>query len=116
MSPDEGTGFGDALEESDCHDIPWAMGRCRDHGEGSPKDHHAWEEDARLEVVEGQIAGNLTNDITEGLPSAFGFSLRIPKNQDGHSPDSKHCIDDIELVPFETQLFLHPTYIRIRQI
>lgn len=67
MSSDEGAGFGDSLEETDCHDVSWVTGCCRDHGEGSPDNHHTWKEDTRLEVVEGQIAGNLTNNVAERL-------------------------------------------------
>jgi len=69
MSSNEGARLGDALEETYCHDIPWMVGCCRDHGEGSPDDYHAWKEDTRFEVVEGQIAGNLTNNVAERLSS-----------------------------------------------
>jgi len=53
VSSDKGAGFGDSLEETDCHDIPWMVGCCCDHGEGSPDNYHAWKEDTRFEVVEG---------------------------------------------------------------
>jgi hypothetical protein len=77
------------------------MSGCCDHGEGSPNDHHAWEEDTRLQVIEGKITGNLANDVADGVTSVAGFFLRTPKYQEGHSPNSKHGVDNIELIPLE---------------
>ena len=44
------------------------------------------------------------------------FQTRKTKDQILHSPNSKHCIDLIELISFETQLFFHPTHICILKI
>lgn len=60
----EGAGFCDSLEEADGHDVSGVFGCCGDHGESSPDYHHAWEEDAWLEVVEGKIGWDLSDDIS----------------------------------------------------
>ena len=82
------------MEETDCHDVSWMMGSSSDHGESSPNDHHAREEDARFEVVEGEVGRDLADDISGG--------------EDG--------IDLIILVSLEPKLLFHATDIRIRQV
>lgn len=64
MGSDEGGGFGDALEEADRHDVAWVMGGGCEHGECTPGDHHAWEEDAGFEVIEGEIGRDLADNIS----------------------------------------------------
>jgi hypothetical protein len=39
------------------------MGSGREHGKSAPDDHHAWEEDAGFEVVEGEVGRNLADDV-----------------------------------------------------
>ena len=74
MSTNESTGLGEALEESDCHDISRVFGDGRDHGESSPEDHHAGEEDPRLQMVQRQVTGNLSDDIPVKI------SIHIPED------------------------------------
>ena len=64
MRTDECARFGDSLEEANCHDIPWVFGCGGDHGESSPENHHAWEEDTGFEVIEGEVAGDLANNVS----------------------------------------------------
>jgi hypothetical protein len=40
------------------------VGSGGEHGECTPNDHHAWEEDARFEVIEGKIGRDLANNIS----------------------------------------------------
>jgi len=66
VCPDEGGGFGNTLEEADCHDIAWMVDGSCEHGESAPDYHHAWEEDARLKVVESEVGRHLADDIAVG--------------------------------------------------
>lgn len=63
VRPDECRGFGDALEEADCHYVAGMVDGGCDHGEGTPDEHHTGEEDAGFEMVEGEIGRNLADDI-----------------------------------------------------
>lgn len=60
---DKRRGFGDALEEADCHYVAGVVDGSCDHGESTPGEHHTGEEDAGFEVVEGEIGRDLANDI-----------------------------------------------------
>jgi len=55
MSSDESGRFGDALEEADCHYVSRVVDSGSEHGECAPDEHHAWEENAGFEVVEGEV-------------------------------------------------------------
>ena len=62
---DEGRGFCNALEEADGHYVAGMVDGGRDHGKGAPDEHHAWEEDAGLEMVEGEIRRDLADDVAK---------------------------------------------------
>lgn len=74
MCSDEGGGFREALEEADGHYVAGVFGGCGDHCEGTPNDHHAWEEDPWLEVVEREVGGDCSNDVSVSFSSIPLFS------------------------------------------
>lgn len=42
------------------------MDRGRDHGETGPDEHHEREEGAGADVVQGQVRGDLPQDVADG--------------------------------------------------
>ena len=62
---DECRGFGDSLEESDCHYVAGMVDGSCDHGESTPDEHHTGEEDAGFEMVEGEIRRDLADDVAK---------------------------------------------------
>lgn len=81
MSSDEGTGLGDTLEETDSHDVLGSFGGGCNHCESSPNNHHAGEENAGFEMVEGEIARDLANDISSDSQK----NLKIQYGVDQHT-------------------------------
>lgn len=63
MRTDEGGSLAQAEEEANGHDRLWSLDRSRHHCQAAPEAHHHGEEIARLDVVEGEIARDLTQDI-----------------------------------------------------
>ena len=51
MCPDECTGFGNGLKESDSHNALGVMHARSSHGQASPDDHHGRKEHTRLDVI-----------------------------------------------------------------
>ena len=116
MRSDEGRGLGDALEEADCHYVAWVLDSCSAHCESSPDDHHAGEEVAGLEVVEGEVGRYLADGVTMTVRTTLTFASSIEKMEGQYLPNGEHSIDLIILISYKFKLLFHPTDIRIRQI
>lgn len=63
LDADEGGGFGDGLEEADDHDLGGGMDEGGAEGEEAPDDHHGGEEDAGRDSLEGEVGGDLAEDV-----------------------------------------------------
>ena len=50
-------------KEADGHDGLRALDGGRDHGQRAKADHHAGEEVARREIVDGQVGGDLAENV-----------------------------------------------------
>lgn len=60
---DESGGFAHALEEANGHDGLRVVHRGGDHGEAAPEEHHGWEPDAGLDIVEREVGRDLAQNI-----------------------------------------------------
>lgn len=60
----------------------------------SKTNHACWEKVSRLDVVQRDVTGNLANCI----------------------PYSKDCIDLVQLIPFEIEIFPHPRHVSIVEV
>lgn len=94
MGPDESAGLEDPLEEADRHDRARVVYRGSHHGQPSPGQHHAGEEDPRPDIVQRQVGGDLAQDIAHG----------------------EARVDLIKLVPDEAYLLFHARNVSIRQV
>lgn len=63
MASDECGCLEDGLEESDDHDFPRMMDKARAQSQETPRYNAAGEEETRGELLEGNVAGDLTEHV-----------------------------------------------------
>lgn len=63
MRAHESTRLGQSLKKPNRHDGLWVVRSSSDHSQCSPDHHHGREEDPWFDVVESDVARNLSDDI-----------------------------------------------------